>query len=54
MVMMFVPAFMGRPDTSDTFIPLGLLVSICGILTMGPKKEKKRKENENILDDGEF
>lgn len=54
MITMFIPVLAGRPDTSNIFIPGGIILGLIGIMLMGLKEKKKRKQNDNILDDGEF
>jgi len=52
-LIMFIPMLTHRPDTMYVLIPGGMLLAMIGILLSGPKK-KKRKQNNDIIDDGEF
>jgi hypothetical protein len=49
---MFIPMLTHRPDTMYVLIPGGILLATIGILLMGPKEKKKRKQNNDIIDDG--
>lgn len=53
MITMFIPVLAGRPDTSNIFIPGGIILGLLGVILIG-SNNKKIKQNDNILDDGEF
>ena len=51
-VLMLIPLLSGRPELKRFLIPAGIIISIIGFFLMGEIVNKKN--NKNILDDGEF